>query len=108
MISTAVKDAYAGILLKINNVLLQNAIKQPVSLIAVSKTKPVEAILEVYEAGQRDFGENYVDEVVEKATIMADKYKDIRWHFIGHLQSNKVPKVLSVPIYCIQSIDSVK
>jgi uncharacterized pyridoxal phosphate-containing UPF0001 family protein len=56
-------------------------------LIAVSKTKPNEQIMELYELGQRDFGENRVQE-------MADKYealpKDIRWHFIGHLQTNKV------------------
>lgn len=62
---------------------------------AVSKTKPAEAILEAYAAGQRHFGENYVDELAEKATnerLLKD-CADIQWHFIGRLQSNKVKKV---------------
>ena len=58
-----------------------------VTLVAVSKTKSVEDILELYHLGQRDFGENYVQELVEKYEQLP---KDIRWHFIGHLQSNKV------------------
>src|SRR5678815_6001506 len=56
-----------------------------ITLVAVSKTKPVEDILELYDLGHRDFGENYVQELVEKAERLP---KDIRWHFIGHLQSN--------------------
>lgn len=58
-----------------------------VKLVAVSKTKPVSDILELYELGQRDFGENYVQELIEKQPQLP---ADIRWHFIGHLQSNKV------------------
>ena len=58
-----------------------------VTLIAVSKTKPAEDIMELYRAGQRDFGENYVQELREKAEELP---KDIRWHMIGHLQRNKV------------------
>ena len=58
-----------------------------ITLVAVSKTKPIEDILELYDLGHRDFGENYVQELVEKAERLP---KDIRWHFIGHLQSNKV------------------
>jgi len=73
-------------------------------LVAVSKTKPVEDILELYELGQRDFGENYVQELVDKAAQLP---KDIRWHFIGHLQTNKV-KFLAPFIYMIQSVDSLK
>ena len=61
--------------------------------------------MEAYEAGQRDFGENYVDELIEKAPHMP---KDVRWHFIGHLQSNKVAKLLSLPIWSIHSVDSEK
>ncbi|MFZ1534991.1 MAG: YggS family pyridoxal phosphate-dependent enzyme, partial [Chitinophagaceae bacterium] len=57
--------------------------EQKVQLIAVSKTKPVSDILDLYNLGQRDFGENYVQELVDKATQLP---KDIRWHFIGHLQ----------------------
>jgi PLP dependent protein len=73
-----------------------------VTLIAVSKTKPAEDILELYNLGQRDFGENYVQE-------LADKYeqlpKDIRWHFIGHLQSNKV-KYIAPFVHLIHGVDS--
>jgi uncharacterized pyridoxal phosphate-containing UPF0001 family protein len=64
--------------------------EKKVTLIAVSKTKPVEDILELYSLGQRDFGENYVQELVEKYEHLP---KDIRWHFIGHLQSNKVNQI---------------
>lgn len=75
-----------------------------VSLIAVSKTKPVEDILELYELGHRDFGENYVQELVEKQSVLP---KDIRWHFIGHLQSNKV-KYIAPFVELIHGIDSFK
>jgi pyridoxal phosphate enzyme (YggS family) len=74
------------------------------TLVAVSKTKPVEEIRALYDLGQRDFGENYVQELLEKE---ANLPKDIRWHFIGHLQSNKV-KFLAPFIYMIQSVDSLK
>jgi pyridoxal phosphate enzyme (YggS family) len=59
-----------------------------VRLVAVSKTKPASAIREAYAAGQRDFGENYAQELAEKAAELAELV-DLRWHFIGHLQSNK-------------------
>lgn len=59
-----------------------------VQLVAVSKTKPVSFIREAYEAGQRDFGENYAQELAQKAEELAD-LPDLRWHFIGHLQTNK-------------------
>jgi len=75
-----------------------------VTLVAVSKTKPVEDILELYNLGQRDFGENYVQEVTEKFELTP---KDIRWHFIGHLQSNKV-KYIAPFVSLIQSVDSKK
>ncbi|MBX3222713.1 MAG: YggS family pyridoxal phosphate-dependent enzyme [Labilithrix sp.] len=61
---------------------------EAIRLVAVSKTKPASAVREAYEAGQRDFGENYAQELVEKADELAD-LPDLRWHFIGHLQSNK-------------------
>ncbi len=73
-------------------------------LVAVSKTKSVEEIRELYNQGQRDFGENYVQELMEKETALP---KDIRWHFIGHLQTNKV-KFIAPFIYMIQSVDSLK
>lgn len=65
--------------------------RDSVQLLAVSKTKPVEAILEAYHAGQRAFGENYVQEGVEKVRFFAEQHpeKSIEWHFIGPIQSNK-------------------
>ena len=75
-----------------------------VKLVAVSKFKPNEAIQEAYEAGQRDFGENYVQELVEKAETLP---KDIKWHFIGHLQSNKV-KYIAPFVHLIHAVDSLK
>jgi pyridoxal phosphate enzyme (YggS family) len=75
-----------------------------VTLVAVSKTKPVADILELYQLGQRDFGENYVQELVEKYQQLP---KDIRWHFIGHLQSNKV-KLIAPFVHLIHSVDSEK
>jgi pyridoxal phosphate enzyme (YggS family) len=75
-----------------------------ITLVAVSKTKPVEDILELYALGHRDFGENYVQELVEKAEQLP---KDIRWHFIGHLQTNKV-KLITPFIYLIHGVDSLK
>ena len=75
-----------------------------ITLVAVSKTKPVEDILELYNLGHRDFGENYVQELAKKAEQLPN---DIRWHFIGHLQSNKVKSIVSF-IYLIHGIDSLK
>jgi PLP dependent protein len=75
-----------------------------VTLVAVSKTKPAVAIRELYDLGQRDFGENYVQELVEKETSLP---KDIHWHFIGHLQSNKV-KMIAPFVHLIHAVDSFK
>ncbi len=75
-----------------------------VTLVAVSKTKPAADIQEMYELGQRDFGENYVQELVDKETALP---KDIRWHFIGHLQSNKV-KYIAPFVHLIHGVDSLK
>ena len=75
-----------------------------VLLVAVSKTKSIDDIKELYELGQRDFGENYVQEMVDKYHELP---KDIRWHFIGHLQSNKV-KYIAPFVHLIQSVDSLK
>ena len=78
-------------------------------LLAVSKTKPMEDIVAAYEAGQRHFGENYVDEFVEKAGKMKDDFSEIVWHFIGHIQTNKakaLARCLNLSI--IETIDSKK
>lgn len=78
--------------------------KGEVTLIAVSKTKPVSMLNEAYACGCRHFGENKVQELVEKQEIMP---KDIKWHMIGHLQRNKV-KYLIDKVYLIHSVDSVR
>ena len=76
------------------------------ALIAVSKTKPSTLLQAAYDAGQRDFGENYVQEVVAKGPELPT---DLRWHFIGHLQSNKVKELVSVPnLFCVHTVDSIK
>jgi len=74
-----------------------------VTLVAVSKTKPAEAVQELYNLGHRDFGENYVQELVDKEAVLP---KDIRWHFIGHLQSNKV-KYIAPFVHLIHGVDSL-
>jgi len=78
-----------------------------VRLVAVSKTKPASALQEAYDAGQRDFGENYVQELLEKAPILPS---DIRWHFIGHLQSNKAKALIEgVPsLAMVETVDTEK
>lgn len=77
---------------------------QEVSLIAVSKTHPVSVIKEAYDLGVRDFGENRVQELLEKIDKLPS---DIRWHLIGHLQANKVKYIVD-KVYMIHSVDSVK
>lgn len=77
----------------------------------MSKTKPAAAVLEAYSVGQRHFGENYVQELVEKANdaLILESCKDIKWHFIGHLQRNKVNKIIKLPgLHMIQTIDNEK
>lgn len=80
------------------------SIPENVTLIAVSKTKPVEAIEEAYAVGQRDFGENKVQELTDKSEVLP---KDINWHMIGHLQTNKV-KYIAPFVHLIHSLDSEK
>ena len=84
---------------KINEVIPPNVL-----LIAVSKTKPNEDLLEAYDAGQRHFGENKVQELCEKWNSLP---KDIHWHIIGHLQTNKV-KYIAEFIHLIHAVDSLK
>ena len=81
-----------------------SSIPSEVTLVAVSKTKPVVRIKEAYESGQLDFGENKVQEMVEKAAVLP---KNIRWHMIGHLQRNKV-KYIAPFVSLIQSVDSLR
>ena len=83
---------------------IQNTIPEHVTLIAVSKTKPQSDILEAYNAGHRHFGENKVQEMVDKFDHLP---KDIKWHMIGHLQRNKV-KYMAHFVHLIHGIDSLK
>lgn len=84
---------------------LSNQYQKPFPrIVAVSKTHSVEKILEAYQAGQRDFGENKVQELIQKAPLLPN---DIRWHLIGHLQTNKVKYIASF-IHLIHSVDSEK
>lgn len=78
--------------------------RQEVTLIAVSKTKPVEMLQEIYDAGIRDFGENKVQELTEKYEVMPE---DMKWHMIGHLQRNKVKYIVD-KVELIHSVDSLR
>lgn len=84
--------------------LINELLPRNVKLVAVSKTFPPDDILQLYHQGQRDFGENYVQELLVKQKQLP---RDIRWHFIGHLQTNKVKQIAPF-IFCIQSVDSLK
>jgi pyridoxal phosphate enzyme (YggS family) len=84
--------------------LLEEFKEKGVTLVAVSKTKPVSDIEELYNAGQRDFGENYVQELAEKQPQLPT---DIRWHYIGHLQGNKV-KYIAPFVHLVHAVDSFK
>ena len=87
------KEKYIEILTELNG---------KTTLVAVSKTKPATDIQAFYDEGQRDFGENYVQELVDKEPVLP---KDIHWHFIGHLQSNKV-KYIAPFVHLIHGVDS--
>jgi len=83
---------------------IKRTLPSSVTLVAVSKTKPLDLLQQAYAAGQRDFGENYVQELCEKQAVLP---VDIRWHFIGHLQSNKV-KYIAPFVHLIHGVDSLK
>ena len=90
--------------IKKNLISVKSMLPEGVTLIAVSKYHPKEDLMEAYEVGQRDFGENIVQELRLKQEQLPD---DIRWHFIGHLQTNKV-KYIAPYVSLIHSVDSVK
>ncbi|HCC94435.1 MAG TPA: YggS family pyridoxal phosphate-dependent enzyme [Flavobacteriaceae bacterium] len=83
---------------------IEATIPSHVTLIAVSKTKPIEDLREAYEAGIRDFGENKIQEMCDKYEVLP---KDIRWHMIGHVQTNKV-KYMASFVHLIHGVDSLK
>jgi hypothetical protein len=79
-----------------------------VTLIAVSKFHPIEALVEAHALGVRDFGENVVQELVAKATAMAERGLAVRWHFIGRLQRNKINLLMRQPIHRLHTIDRLE
>jgi pyridoxal phosphate enzyme (YggS family) len=83
---------------------INSTLPEKTRLVAVSKFHPVAAILEAYNAGQRIFGESKAQELIEKQNLLP---KDIEWHFIGHLQTNKVKSIVSI-VSLIHSVDSIK
>ena len=83
---------------------ITQTIPAQVQLVAISKTKPVEVVMEAYHAGQRVFGENKVQEMVAKEEVMP---KDIQWHLVGHLQTNKIKYIIPF-VSLIHSVDSQK
>ena len=87
-----------------NLISIKSNLPQQVILVAVSKTKPVSDLMQAYEAGQRIFGENKIQEMTEKWEVMP---KDIQWHMIGHVQTNKV-KFMAPFVNLIHGIDSLK
>ncbi|GIL44214.1 hypothetical protein Vafri_1741 [Volvox africanus] len=107
MSENSVATALQDVLSRMNRASDRAGRTQPVRLVAVSKTKPVEALQEAYDAGQRVFGENYVQEMLDKAPALPS---DIHWHFIGHLQSNKVKAIVeTVPnLAMVETVDSTK
>lgn len=84
--------------------LIHNSIAEPVKLVAISKMKSEEEIMEAYRAGHRIFGENKVQELIRKQESLPD---DIEWHMVGHLQSNKVKYIASF-VHLIHAVDSTK
>lgn len=90
-------------MIKDNLLNIKSGLPQNVQLVAVSKTKPVSDVVEAYETGQRIFGENYPQELAEKYPQLP---KDIQWHFIGHMQTNKI-KMIAPFVSMIHAIDSL-
>ena len=90
--------------IKDNLLKIKSSLPEHVTLVAVSKTKPVADLMEAYNAGQRIFGENKIQEMTEKCELMP---KDIQWHMIGHIQTNKV-KFMAPYVSLIHGVDSLK
>ena len=99
---TMIQKNLTKILSQIEAAVTKHNISKPVRLVAVSKTKSVEEMKEAYDAGMRHFGENYVDEIETKQPKLP---LDIKWHFIGHLQSNKIKKVLVSNLEYLETVD---
>ena len=104
--SPSIAAALRALRERLASVVQQAQLPHPPTLVAVSKTKPVAAVQEAYDAGQRHFGENYVAELLEKAPQLPS---DVRWHFVGHLQSNKAKALAALPnLHLVESVDDEK
>lgn len=99
-------NAMKQVLKSVEGIVAKNNLSRTPRIVAVSKLKPASMIKELYDAGHRHFGENYVQELRQKASELP---KDIEWHFIGHLQTNKCKEILKIPnIAMIETVDSEK
>ena len=97
---------YQNLISQIEKIKKDKNITKEITLISVSKKRSIEDIQTIYNSGARKFGENYVNEILEKSEKLP---KDIEWHLIGHLQSNKVKKLIQkIPNIIIESVDSIK
>lgn len=107
--ATIIQDNIKMVLELIGEACNTSALSKRCRLVAVSKTKPIELITACYAVGQRHFGENYVQELEEKSKALQQLCPDIKWHYIGKIQSNKIPKICSSPsLYCVETIESEK
>jgi len=110
--TTTIADNLSAVLSNIQQVVHDSNLQTVPRLVAVSKTKPIEMLVECYEAGQRHFGENYAQELISKATSEEFKNKnDIRWHFIGPLQSNKAAslvKNVGPQLFVVETVSTLK
>ncbi len=105
MIMSVIAENYSEVLKKIEKVAASSGRNpEDITLIAVSKLKPVCDLEDAYKAGARDFGENHVQELMDKIPVLP---KDIRWHMIGHLQRNKVKYIVG-KVFLIHSVDSLR
>ena len=101
----SIEESYQKFLIEFNNHL--SSIKQKATLVGVSKTKPLDDIVALYKLGLRDFGENYAQELRDKIKDTIEEYKDIKWHYIGNIQENKI-KYVAGKAHLIHTVDTLK
>ena len=101
----SIEESYEKFLIEFNNHL--SSIKQKATLVGVSKTKPLDDIVALYKLGLRDFGENYAQELRDKIKDTIEEYKDIKWHYIGNIQENKI-KYVAGKAHLIHTVDTLK
>ncbi|KAK6750224.1 hypothetical protein RB195_002302 [Necator americanus] len=107
--SVVVQDNIKVVLDLIRDACAKSQLSKRCSLVAVSKTKPIDLITACYDVGQRHFGENYVQELEEKSLALKDICPEIKWHYIGKVQSNKIGKICASPsLFCVETIESQK